>query len=159
MPSCERSAKKGVSRGLRARAGAKPPRPLRLPRLPLARSVFLQSSAFSAGRYCIHTHGSGCGLIGENFSFGEHIIFVKGFLQIVHDLQGVICVIVGISDKPAVTTKRLYKRGVLCIFQHESVVVVVKLESPDFFTLDNMHRDITEHFINMLKALGRRRTV
>ncbi len=64
-------------------------------------------------------------MIGENFSFREHIVFVKGFLQIVHDLQSVVCVIVGISDKPAVTAKRLYKRGVLCVFQHEAVIVVI----------------------------------
>ena len=64
-------------------------------------------------------------MIGENFSFGEHIVFIERFLQIVHNLQSVVCVIVGIGDKPAVTAKRLFKGRVLCIFQPEAVLVVV----------------------------------
>ena len=119
-------------------------------------SIYLFSHnlfGFSTGSNSIHANGSRCSLISKNFCFGEHIILIKGFLQIIHDLQSIVSIIICIRNKPARSTQRTNKSRVLRVFQLKTVVIGIELKTPDLLALNNIHRNVAQHFIYVLKPL------
>ena len=120
-------------------------------------SIYLFSHnlfGFSTGSNSIHANGSRCSLISKNFCFGEHIILIKGFLQIIHNLQSIVSIIICIGDKPTRSTQRTNKSRVLRVFQLKTVVIGIELKTPDLLALNNIHRNVAQHFIYMLKPLS-----
>ena len=106
-------------------------------------------------RNSIHAKRSGRGLIRQNLCIREYVAIVHLFLEVVHNSQGIIGVIVLIPDKPADFLKGPNEIRTCGVFHFPRIIKAIQLKAPELAALNNRKGNITHQLVHMLETLRR----